>query len=1001
MAEDSSSTSEDFGNARDKRQLRDIDDCVDAVEALARNNDFSHSTLTAVSAVDSEAANSSPVGVAVALPPSSYTGVDSGQVSIDAERDEDSKTASARRVRRQLVGQATNTANQQQQNTTPTMDSINNAPSVIHQVWTATSSSDVDELSPDIVGRLQSQMPFLAAYAVRPRIVKSSAPKASDASNPSEATAMATASATAIASPGDIGHQSNVGPYSAQLQRPTDIEYNSDGGDIERRYSEIQVDSSTTVNTKSRHRARQQLTPLTRQPVKQSSKRRQRNKLKQTSSNSRQRKNGRNKNNKNNNNLWNQMLNKINRKSSGGGGSKSSRTASQRLLAERNRLHYMQLIKFGRQLAANNTGNIDNVDNRNRGGVKGSTKGAGQSSKRPFYASATPRPDADDTRRVPANDDVDTNSIEVPVNEPDDVARRRLGNSGQVGDDSVPASGNDNSNVATEPSLEPEAVSVEPKYDGVDDDPDNMFAEDEDENPDGDSDGHNRESEDESQDGGVKTGDAGGQGDQSAAGDDENVDDEDTKEPRAGRRHRQGKTENGEPQVDSNGAGESTAGFGGGIGATAGQSGQGNFGEAGRGSGSSAGREGGATDFGPSIDNESSDDRNGNDDADTEGDNDDETRHENDQSDISNNGKGSGKDAGGVMYNNENDDDDDEHHEDGDKKSMRPRDADDRPLSAGNGIDHNDDTDSRDTKREFVDERTKSQANPRERTDNDSSDRESHERTDEKTDIDDTKKHHSSGGDGKHCDDGHYDEHAHHNHDGIKWLQDSVPGEPGTDYPIYSQVPHTKFSCGDQKYPGYYSDVEARCQAFHVCQANGSQESFLCPNGTIFSQQTFVCVWWNSFNCDDATALYERNEQLYQSMLARRGSIDRQSFADSSGINNIGNSVNGIGPEGGLPQSMLGVSKTSPRVADNNNNNDNNNVDYNRDSIEHTIQLKQSADDQFASARLRKLSKDPRRRRKLSANTKVKKSKRSRRRRNKNSNKSKQSKSRRPKSTLH
>lgn len=67
-----------------------------------------------------------------------------------------------------------------------------------------------------------------------------------------------------------------------------------------------------------------------------------------------------------------------------------------------------------------------------------------------------------------------------------------------------------------------------------------------------------------------------------------------------------------------------------------------------------------------------------------------------------------------------------------------------------------------------------------------------------------------------HCDDGSYHHehgHHHHHHDTIKWLQDAIPGEPDEDYPILSRANlTTNFNCRDQKWPGYYADVEARCQ---------------------------------------------------------------------------------------------------------------------------------------------------------------------------------------------
>ncbi|XP_070500142.1 spidroin-2-like [Chironomus tepperi] len=90
----------------------------------------------------------------------------------------------------------------------------------------------------------------------------------------------------------------------------------------------------------------------------------------------------------------------------------------------------------------------------------------------------------------------------------------------------------------------------------------------------------------------------------------------------------------------------------------------------------------------------------------------------------------------------------------------------------------------------------------------------------------------------------------------------AIPGEPDVDYPIYSEIPETSFDCNQQEYPGYYADVEARCQVFHICALNKTF-NFLCPNGTIFSQETLVCVWWNQFDCNSAPGLYANNANLY------------------------------------------------------------------------------------------------------------------------------------------
>ena len=32
-------------------------------------------------------------------------------------------------------------------------------------------------------------------------------------------------------------------------------------------------------------------------------------------------------------------------------------------------------------------------------------------------------------------------------------------------------------------------------------------------------------------------------------------------------------------------------------------------------------------------------------------------------------------------------------------------------------------------------------------------------------------------------------------------------------------------------------------KSFYMCEENGRSTGFLCPNGTIFNQQYFVCDW--------------------------------------------------------------------------------------------------------------------------------------------------------------
>ncbi|TMW50051.1 hypothetical protein DOY81_004861, partial [Sarcophaga bullata] len=129
----------------------------------------------------------------------------------------------------------------------------------------------------------------------------------------------------------------------------------------------------------------------------------------------------------------------------------------------------------------------------------------------------------------------------------------------------------------------------------------------------------------------------------------------------------------------------------------------------------------------------------------------------------------------------------------------------------------------------------------------------------------------------------------------------AIPGVPGVDYPIYSQVPQTNFDCAQQALPGYYSDIEAQCQAFHICALNRTY-SFLCPNGTIFSQEVLVCIWWNQYDCASAPSLYANNAFIYDYGNER---IPTNAGYQSSSGQQIGR------PQTGILSSAAGRSPTS------------------------------------------------------------------------------------------
>merc|ERR1711874_903875 len=102
--------------------------------------------------------------------------------------------------------------------------------------------------------------------------------------------------------------------------------------------------------------------------------------------------------------------------------------------------------------------------------------------------------------------------------------------------------------------------------------------------------------------------------------------------------------------------------------------------------------------------------------------------------------------------------------------------------------------------------------------------------------------------------------------DALAALGNSIPGVPGEDYPIYAEVPESGFSCEGQVDGGYYADPEAECQAFHIYTADGAgglaKYSFLCPNGTLFNQNYFICDWWFNFDCSTAEDLYSLNDEI-------------------------------------------------------------------------------------------------------------------------------------------
>ncbi|XP_005176583.2 fibrous sheath CABYR-binding protein [Musca domestica] len=79
------------------------------------------------------------------------------------------------------------------------------------------------------------------------------------------------------------------------------------------------------------------------------------------------------------------------------------------------------------------------------------------------------------------------------------------------------------------------------------------------------------------------------------------------------------------------------------------------------------------------------------------------------------------------------------------------------------------------------------------------------------------------------------------------------------------------FSCENKPY-GYYADVENDCQIFHVClpvtYADGKENtfrwSFICPEETVFSQDSFTCMRPEdmAISCEESLNYYELNRNF-------------------------------------------------------------------------------------------------------------------------------------------
>ena len=82
---------------------------------------------------------------------------------------------------------------------------------------------------------------------------------------------------------------------------------------------------------------------------------------------------------------------------------------------------------------------------------------------------------------------------------------------------------------------------------------------------------------------------------------------------------------------------------------------------------------------------------------------------------------------------------------------------------------------------------------------------------------------------------------------------------------------------------GYYADPEGDCQLYHVCSDSGDgifvKFDFLCPNGTVFNQEEFVCDWWFNVDCSKAEDLYFLNIEVAEENARRQAEREEERLA--------------------------------------------------------------------------------------------------------------------------
>lgn len=87
-------------------------------------------------------------------------------------------------------------------------------------------------------------------------------------------------------------------------------------------------------------------------------------------------------------------------------------------------------------------------------------------------------------------------------------------------------------------------------------------------------------------------------------------------------------------------------------------------------------------------------------------------------------------------------------------------------------------------------------------------------------------------------------------------------------------------------------------QVFHICQEGGQQDSFLCPNGTVFNQQYFVCDIWNNVDCSKSRQYYSLNAEIGKVQEKHGQGVNIDGFASSSTLRRVSAAQSNINTQG-------------------------------------------------------------------------------------------------------